>query len=336
MKYPPTSLVIPSSLTNLLPLSAAAELGALLGVLGFDVELDVLDFVVSAARIVLSVLLVLVDLAIIVIIILTALLVAVVVALAALLEVLAALVIVNSNIDTVLELGVTGDLLDGNDALVLLAVLVEVEVLLVLRALFLVGVESKVGDLVRPLLPVLVLDDQTLGLAVATAGTDLAVDLVVVALGALLELAEVSGVGSLGVVIGVLLALLLVLGARALVAAALGLKSNPDLGVVGTPVTAFDVPFVLLALVAMTFPAAAVLLVVITSVSLATTVVIIPLLAGVVVFTVLLRGLDVLVEAARGCDDTSGDEGQDSGDLIQLHVDCRKKGSEVGFVTKVC
>lgn len=261
-------------------------------------------------------LLVLVDLVIVVLVILAALLVVVVVALATLLEVLTALVIIDSDIDTVLELWVTGDLLNGNDALVLLAVLVEVEVLLVLGSLLLVGVESKVGGLVRPLLIVLVLDNQALGFAVATASTDLSVDLVVVSLGTLLELAEVSGVGGFGVVVGVLLALLLVLGARALVATALG--------VVWTPVTAFDIPFVLLTLVATTFAATAKLLIVVvvmTSMSLATTIIIIPLLAGVVVFTVLLRGLDVLVEAARGCNDTSGDEGQDGSDLVQLHVD---------------
>ncbi|KAI6769747.1 hypothetical protein HG530_004376 [Fusarium avenaceum] len=190
-------------------LSAAAELGTLLGVLDFNVEFDELDLVTareakSAALVLLVVVVVslatLLGLVVVLIVTLATLVGTVVVTLTTLLPIvtsplglgLTTLTSVDSNPDVVLELGVTGDLLNRNVALVLLAVLVEVEVLLVLDALFLVVVEAEECNLVGVFVPVLVDDVEALLFAVSATEADLGSDPVVVTLRALQILAGVS------------------------------------------------------------------------------------------------------------------------------------------------
>jgi hypothetical protein len=223
---------------------------------------------------------------------------------------------IDSNPDVILELGITRDLLNRDVALILLAVLVELEVLLALDALFLVGVEAEEGNLVGVLVPVLVDDVEALLLAVSATGANIGGNPVVVSLRALQILADASRVGGLGVVVDVLLAFLLVFGASSLVSLAIAtLMLRPALGAVGARVTTFNVPFELLALITIAFAAVSLRGIVFVAVMFLAS------LLGKIVIAVLLWGVVVVLvsNTGRGCDGTGGNEGQDSGNLMKLH-----------------
>ena len=123
-------------------------------------------------------------LAVIVVLLLAALVIVVaVVATVAAMAIVLALVVVEADPDLlVTEMGVAGDLLYGDNALVAATGLVKVEIPLVLGAVLLAAVDDQEGLLVAPLVPVLVFDDKTLLLAEPAALLDLSDDLVRVTL----------------------------------------------------------------------------------------------------------------------------------------------------------